>query len=440
MMTLNVNDPRFDGASDADCIQKAVDAAGSGSVRTVYIPRYNRRRNADVWEIGRAVLLPDGVTILLDDCRLRLADQTVDNIFRNRNAYSKPSKAADTAQRGIRILGNGDAVLDGGKDSGVREQHWSGGPHPRTGNLILLVNVEDYEIRRIQCVNMRYWAINQIACRNGHLSDIRFSISEHHPNQDGINLRMGCEHITVENISGRTGDDIVALTALACCDDRDLLPPDLRPDIHDVVIRNVRGNTFTTVVALRATDGSKLYDITIENITGLPDPASSGPVGVVRLGDCNWYKDHPTRLGDMHDITVRNVRSYNFGCVFLEGALENCRISEIYGEGATRFAVSTYQNEGICDETGCMVTGGVSLRNVVIEKVFYSGDPDDPAYLSPNIRLAPYKGKPFPGAALYFLCMQESNTFENAVFRDIFAREGSELLMREKGPEPDIRR
>lgn len=436
MLFYNVNEDRFSAPTDAECIQKAVDAAADSEIHTVLIPRRNRRNGNDYWTIDRAILLPNDITVVLDDCRLILADGVTDNIFRNARAYESRKPFAEIAQIGIRIIGRGNAVLDGGNDNGVREQNWtSDRPHPRTGNLILLCNVCRYELKGFTCVNMRHWAINQISCRKGHLADISFFNGNRHPNQDGINLRIGCREILIENITGRTGDDVIALTALAGCNDAELLPPDCKPDICHVTIRNVQANTHTTVVALRATDGSVLSDITIENITGLTDPIEDGPCGVVRLGDCNWYKNHPTRLGEMQNITVRNIHSYNLGTVFLEGALSNCHISEIYAGGKAFHAISTYQDERIDEETGCQVVGGVDLENVVIEKVFYSGHKEKAVFCDPSLTELLRREKSVPGCALDFRFMKPENIVKNVVIRDVFAREGCPLIIQKNGPK-----
>ena len=67
---------------DAAMIQAAVDEAAKTGA-TVMIPRHNDRTGKDIWVLPRAVLLHTGSAIVLDNCMLMQADESIDNIFRN---------------------------------------------------------------------------------------------------------------------------------------------------------------------------------------------------------------------------------------------------------------------------------------------------------------------------------------------------------------------
>jgi hypothetical protein len=56
-------------------------------------------------------------------------------------------------------------------------------------------------------------------------------------NQDGIDLRLGCHDILIENISGQTDDDLIALTAIPRAG-KTAVPAD---DIRHVIVRNIKG-------------------------------------------------------------------------------------------------------------------------------------------------------------------------------------------------------
>ena len=144
---ITPNDPRVMGVTDSQSIQNAINFAMQNS-HVVRIPRVNERTGTDVWTIEKTILLPSDITIILDSCHLRLADDVYENIFRNENAYEEIGKTAEGTQHDIYIIGRGNAVLDGGRHNGVFEQTWRklGLPHPRTGNLILLVNVDGYTL------------------------------------------------------------------------------------------------------------------------------------------------------------------------------------------------------------------------------------------------------------------------------------------------------
>ena len=61
----------FEG-SDTRRIRLAVEAA-KGTTNSVTIPRRNAN-GTNVWMIDSAILLPSGMTVILDDCTLQLSD------------------------------------------------------------------------------------------------------------------------------------------------------------------------------------------------------------------------------------------------------------------------------------------------------------------------------------------------------------------------------
>jgi len=430
---LNPNDPRFMGKDDSESIQNAVNAAENGEVRTVIIPRRCERTGLDEWTICRSILLPSNITVILDDCHLTLAEGVYENIFRNKNMYTDVSLSSEGIQRGIRIIGRGNAVLDGGEGNDLNQKTscLDGRPHVRFNNFVLLQHVEDYVLENFKCINMRWWAINQICCKHGRLSNLSFFNGVKIPNQDGINLRIGCSDILIENITGRTGDDVVALTALPLGSDKDLVPEDGDIDIHDITIRNVRAHTRQSVVALRNQDGSKLYRISIENIADVG--GEYGPWGVVRIGENNYFRSRPSVLGETYEINVRGVYSLCRGTVFVNATLKDSSIRDVYAGGTSMAAVSTFRMPSR-SWVGCMIEGGVTMQNVVFENIHYNGSAGHPDENKLN-----FPGTDYPGCALDFRCMRESDTLDRVVFRDIFTREGAELAMIDERFALDIR-
>ena len=434
MTCYNANDMRFRAESDSATIQNAINATREGGCRAVVIPRLNARTGKCRWVIDKTLLLPNDITVYLDDCFLTLADGVYENIFRNELAFTEAALERENEQHGIRIVGLGNAVLDGGKDNGLREQKWTPDqPMPITGCLVMLQNVREYVLENFKCQRMRYWAINHVACRRGRICNINFDFVERHPNQDGINFRLGCSEITVENITGVTGDDTIAISCFPCGRiDSALLPKGCSPDVHDIRISNVMATTVATVVALRATDGARIYNVTIENITDVGE-ALTKPWGLVRLGENNWFTHRPAEMGEMDNITVRNIRAFGKGCVYLGGALSNAHISDIYAEGNTLYAVSTYQGVQTFWETGNEILPGASLKNVVIENVYYTGKSIYREHPEDRYTELTYLGEKFGGCALDFRCLRDTDVVENVTLRNIHTREGAPLLLAKEG-------
>ena len=76
-------------------------------------------------------------------------------------------------------------------------------------------------------------------------------------NQDGIDIRNGCHHITVSDITGETGDDVITLTAIVPNVETYRPGGSLRSthvmhndwsrrerDIHDITIRNITAFSY----------------------------------------------------------------------------------------------------------------------------------------------------------------------------------------------------
>ncbi len=429
-------------ASDSGAIQEAIRKAKESGIDCVVIPKKKTGGGYACWEIDRTILLPSDITIVLSGCHLRLCDGVYENIFRSENMYHEETYTIEQEQKNIKIIGIGTAVLDGGHANGLTEatSRKNGLPHVRNNNLILLHNVNGYVIENIRCVNMRWWAINQLYCRNGRLSHIDFFNGECRPNQDGINVRIGCHSILIEDITGRTGDDSVALSAFCKSSERDFAVAGKDADIHDVTIRNVHTETRQTVAALRCCDGAKIYRINIENISDAGKDYM--PYGVLRIGENNYYRERPNILGEVREITARGIYSSGAAAVFLGSSLKDSHLSDIHASGRTLHAVSTYTPEMVFPENGCHIMGGVDMENVLIENVFYSGTADgdrlDDSGSFANRYTFPDKA--FSGCALDFRCMREGDRLQNVVFRNIHAPSEDKIGVFADGIVPVIER
>ena len=135
----------------------------------------------------------------------------------------------------------------------------------------------------------------------------------------------------IENITGFTEDDTVALTALGGFERKlGYIVEGQSTDIHDVKIRNIASDSyFCAVVRLLNDEGNKLYNIDIDGVTHVfsgKHPAR--PNFVVRIGDMNYAKKHST-LGDTHHISVKNVYSHGTYAVGLFKGLVDAELNNI---------------------------------------------------------------------------------------------------------------
>ena len=298
MSAICANDRRFWGDTDSQTIQNAVDYAAESGAGRVIIPRLNARTGKPIWNIHTAILLPSNMTVVLEDAHLRLCDGVFDNIFRNRSIFTPEGNTLEGEQEGIHIIGSGNALLDGGEHNGLVEQMHRDDPvkYPRlsVNLMIFLHNVRNFTVSGLHFVNARWWAVCCVYC---------------HENQDGVDLRIGCEYITIENITGVTGDDTVALTALP----QDHLVPETALhvagkswDIHDITIRNIISTTHGCgCIRFLCEQGAQEYNITVDGVKNTSDVITGSTILVgTTAGE---FLKHPHKMGDFRNIVLRNI-------------------------------------------------------------------------------------------------------------------------------------
>ncbi len=303
------------------------------------------------YTVDETVFLPSDFTLILDNCHLTMADGTFCNLFRNEHAGTHTKAEAD---RNIRILGHGRAILDGGTYNGLSERNHSrdGNPHISVNNLLLFANVEGFTIENIHCRNQRWWALNFIACGNGRLSNIDFCSDDtrvlpdgtkvrglrrndyegvYIKNSDGIDLRSGCHDILIENITGFTEDDTVALTGLSGSTEAMYGVTDGNPAIRNVIIRNVQSAAYCANVRLLNQGGIGLYNILIDGVmdTSADSPHMDRGIYAVRVGDNHLYGSRHSTPDETKNITIRNVYGRGVCAVQLAGAITNLVLDNI---------------------------------------------------------------------------------------------------------------
>ena len=381
-------DPNDFSGSDSRRIAAAVAAAAAGD-RTVVISK-RRGPDRDHWLIDEAILLPDGIQVTIDDCRIKLSDRARDNFFRTANCGMGISDIQTL--RGIRLLGRGRAVLEGAdhpratgdanKTLGVRTYGTDAGKpgEKQTGDWrnigVLFARTEDFEIAGLLIRNYHCWGVSLEKCAHGRVHDLAFDTREKRLvdgvpqmmlNQDGLDIRKGCHHIEIENISGRTGDDLVALTAIhpeatgvGTLDYTEVsgCPGTLADnDIHDITVRHVHG--YSTgghqIFRILNSRGLKIRNVTVEDVRdeSLADPEGVRDNVTVRIGDnvAAWGGISP--VGDTRDIVIRQVDSRARKAVLIAGSLADSRIEDVVNRNPD------------CEPVDC-TTGPEYMRNVAV--------------------------------------------------------------------------
>lgn len=316
------------------------------------------------YEIETTIFIPSGMTVILSNCHLRMADETFCQMFKNASCDKKDKKMSD-CDRNIHLKGIGRAILDGGKYNGLSERNSLKGtnPHISVNNILLFSNVEGFSIEGLQIKNQRWWALNFLYCRQGLIRDIDFAsdctridkdgnkqfglLRENYEqtyikNADGIDLRCGCHDILIENITGFTEDDTVALTAIKADLERMYEVSDSDDSIHNVVVKNIRAAAYCSIVRLLNQGGTKLYNILVDGVfdTSADSPCMDNSVAnTVRFGDTHLYGSRHATEDETFNIIIQNIFSRNENAALeVAGKTKDCRFENIFlfGNAKTR--------------------------------------------------------------------------------------------------------
>ena len=398
VITPNMRD--LIGKNDSESIQNAIDRAHISGINSVTVPRINGRTGEAVWNIGKAIILPSDMELVLDNCHLRQEDGCFDNMFRNFSDTDAEGHSASEQKRRIRIRGVGNAVLDGGHHNGLTQKTslQDGMPHITRNSLILFYNLRDFVIENLTLKDQRFWAVDLIHAERGRLSNLFIDGQCDCRNQDGIDIRVGCSNIIIENITGQSGDDIIALSAIGNRENPTNLTYMYRveghdEDIHDIIIKNVIATSVEcAAIALRNCDGRKIYNITIDNIHcndnyafedgktypeyptfKLFKPENSSlhrilkgniPYALIRIGQHGYYGKRNAVLGELYNIHATNLHMYKGSVIVANVALENCYFGNIYAENDVDHILTTMDDRDTALK-------GAQMCNVVFENIFY---------------------------------------------------------------------
>lgn len=395
-----VNANHFSGMTDNEILESLI--ANRGEDGVVHIgPRVSDvEPERNWWLLDRAVLIPENTTIILQNCKIKLSDRCRDNFFRSANC----GMGVENPERihNIHLKGEGLCILEGadhprgtgdgskiinhpapylpediakyasyaseqvkttgkatwqdlhdhsfGTDALVEgESHYG----DWRGIGVLFANVEDFSIENLHIVDSHGWGISIEASSNGVIKNIDFSacmslpvdgVLQNMENQDGIDIRNGCHHITISDITGHTGDDVVALTAIVpdhwvykpggSMRSTHVMPNDWNTrdrDIHHITIRNVAAySTLCWVVRLLPCN-CYIHDVTIENVldtTPYTAPSMDACKGCILLGegDTAYGKNLPDGLTN---VTVSNVTCNRGNAIDVPGYLKDSTIRDV---------------------------------------------------------------------------------------------------------------
>ncbi len=405
---INVND--FLRDDDNAALDAAIAARGADGV--VLIPPRAHADGRNFWLLDRAILLPANTTVVLQNCKIKLSDRCRDNFFRTANCGMgiedvKPIENVHIKGEGFCLLegadhprASGDSSMtlaapcphtvedacrlspwipperrtperiefwdihshsygtDAGKEGESQKGDWR-------GIGILFANVSHFSISGLKIKESHGWAISLEACSEGRVERIEFDarmskmvdgMLQNMENQDGLDLRNGCHHITISDISGSTGDDVIALTAIA--DERRRKGGALcsthvmsenwdkrERDIHDVIIRNVRAHSNHRFLVRLLSIGTHIYNVVIDGVTDT-SPEEVSYRGIL-IGDKDMA--YGSNLPDgVKNVTISNV-IYNSDryAIHVKGYLKDSTITNLISTRSAQPAILVDRENGL---------------------------------------------------------------------------------------------
>lgn len=363
--------------SDIQRIQAAINAA-KGKSNLVVIPAVNSN-GSKIWKIDQAILLPSDMTVMLDNCTIQLSDSCRDNMFRSDNVgigVTSPSW-----NKNIHLIGIGEVILKGADNprstgDGARELtldpdkeraagKWrvsygtdAGKPGVKqTGDwrniMILIAQVENFTLKNVKIRNSHAWAVSFERTRNAELSDINIYNPEEITigdrkvkvfNKDGIDLRQGCKNFKINNISGFTGDDFIALSSLdtrrgtnptngninstMVTASRWFGPQD---DTEQIFITNINCESICRGVAIRGSDSSGIHHVYIQGMISREVAGHGGKHNAVLIGGKGYGE--LSQSGKINNIYVQNVISTGHSPVMIEAPVADCHFMNMMYSG-----------------------------------------------------------------------------------------------------------
>ena len=361
-------DPNHFSGNDVERINQAIAAAGkrNGLVR-IFPRKPDSVSSRNYWLLDSAILIPGNTTLILENCRLKLSDRCRDNFIRSANCI--PGKEKLEKISGLHIIGRGTAVLEGadhprstgdsgktlgmntyGTDAGKKEVSQRGDWR----NIgILLAETDHFTLENLTVCDSHAWAVSLEHCSHGRIRNLEFSSGgwkmidgkkERILNQDGLDLRAGCHDIIIENISGFTGDDLIALTALQGKVRKTGIIPSTEftgkktgsgfNDIRNIIIRNVKGYSAGRCNIVRfLTSGEIGIDgVLLDDLLDTSPAEGRGPQAV-KIGDSRYGK---TSSGSIRGLTIRNIRTRAHRAFLIDASLRDSIISGVISENPDR--------------------------------------------------------------------------------------------------------
>jgi hypothetical protein len=312
-----------------------------------------------VFLMGDSLKIPSNRTVYLFNCKIKKADASYDNFFRNSDMVNGNVNIKVLGLGAVEFDGNAVNNNDGYVTYGPKNDYpihgVPGGEFAYRYIGFIFHKVDGFEIAGLSIDNYSHWfGYLQRSC-NGSVHDIYIDCSflTTPSNQDFVALSYNAYNVEFYNIASTTADDFsnlgvahysdLAFTGIANWNVGDV--HDLY--YHDIHIYSTPAHSISWITG----DGGKIYNITYKDIVS--DYANM-PFGTCYFG----YYDVAPAVGDTYNILMDNITFNAAGTVvfnFCEGVTDFTAKNIINKTG-----LATYRNWG-GDLTHNVTINGVQL-------------------------------------------------------------------------------
>ncbi len=335
MLRVNAAETRFLRLDDSGTIQAAVDCLGPEG-GTVVIPRWNARTGKAEWRFDRPVVLKSHATILLDNAL----------IVQETDSFAHLFEAEEGAEK-IALIGEGNACLSGGKTSRLRitTEGKFGLPAIESVSMCVFRKVSELRIENLEILDPHWFAFLLEDAKKVSVKNLRFNSYPVVPEEGGVLVHGGCQDISIENLTGRTGFDTIHVFS----DHR---------EISKLYARNILTDPARgSLVTVRTEEDGKVHDV---DLSVLMD--SSDFYEKARSGSCLAFGrfECPGAGSDsISRVNARDLYSRAVNAVELLQPFSETRIENLMTFGDNIYAVGTRSKKAFL------------VENVAFDHIYY---------------------------------------------------------------------
>jgi len=370
-----------DGRTDSEAMEAAIAYAQEQHIGVLLIDSRD-------WLIDRAIEIPSHTTVIVDGVCVKMADRVLDNLFRPAGIDVNPDEPygypfSIQPSGDIRILGRNGACLEG-PEVNLTMYHPVLGEWQETlgdywgwrGFMLFFPRCDGFEVSGFIIRKTRAWAISMERSKNGYLHDLE--IYSECKNGDGINLRLGCSFIRIENIRAKTSDDCIALNSgssgMITFPYKNYMYP-LQPSnylmeqgepiedryIHDITIRNIITATdhYSEGVAFLTRNGHKIFRISIQGVYDANPVRTPKRINMVGAYYTLGYGDGKAGDDDLADISIDDVVANSTDTALLfRYPVKNLQVSNVVQNNPEGVVLTALEKEREIPLPGCSAVNG----------------------------------------------------------------------------------